>query len=208
LIVVDTLSANFTGKENTDEVAGFFRKCSLLGQKTKATVLVLHHTGKDGHKEERGHYSIRANADFSIKVERRGTEPRIIAEVKKLKDAPIGEKIHLEARKIEVAPGEEFSTSLVLDEESAAARDFSRGDLEESITQLLHESDGKNLVEVANAVRTEHGISVSRAKDLIKKMVKREAAISLERANKNNPRSGLIVRIASDLPLSITSRRS
>jgi hypothetical protein len=49
LIVVDTLSANFTGKENTDEVAGFLRKCSLLAQRTQATVLVLHHTGKDGH---------------------------------------------------------------------------------------------------------------------------------------------------------------
>jgi hypothetical protein len=46
LVIIDTLSANFTGKENTDEVAGFFRKCTLLAQKTQATVLVLHHTGK------------------------------------------------------------------------------------------------------------------------------------------------------------------
>jgi hypothetical protein len=197
LIVVDTLSANFTGKENTDEVAGFLRKCSLLAQKTSATVLVLHHTGKDGQKEERGHYSIRANVDFSIKVERRGMEPRISVEVKKLKDAPIGERLHLTATKIEVAPGEEFSDSLVLDEESAVVRDFARSDLEESIAQLIRESDGRNLIEVAQAANKDHGISVSRAKVLIKKFVETsEGAISLERTNKKNSRSGLIVRIA------------
>jgi hypothetical protein len=201
LIVVDTLSANFTGKENTDEVAGFFRKCSVLAQKTQATVLVLHHTGKDGQKEERGHYSIRANADFSIKVERRGKEPRIVVEVQKFKDAPIGEKLHLKAAEIEVAPGAEFSSSLVLEEETPAARDFATADFEENVIEFLREFDGKTLNEAAGALKTAHGVGLTKAKNLIKNALggsvgsKTQLAGGevawLERSNKNNSRSGL-----------------
>jgi hypothetical protein len=194
LIVVDTLSANFTGKENTDEVAGFFRKCSELGQRTQATVLVLHHTGKDGQKEERGHYSIRANADFSIKVERKGKEPRIVVEIQKLKDAPIGEKLHLKAASIEVAPGEEFSNSLVLEEETPAERDFATADLQEGLIEFLRPFDGKTLNEAAKAIRETHDIGLTTAKDMIKKALARCEVALLERANEKNIRSGLIIR--------------
>jgi ribosomal protein L7/L12 len=115
--------------------------------------------------------------------------------VQKLKDAPIGERIYLRANEIVVAPEEEFSTSLVLEEETSAARDFAREDLEGNIAQLLPQFDGRNLVEAATAVKEAHGISVTKAKDLIKKLVETsQGAILLERANKNNSRSGLIVR--------------
>jgi hypothetical protein len=204
LIVIDTLSANFTGKENTDEVAGFFRRCLELAQRTKATVLVLHHTGKDGQKEERGHYSIRANVDFSIKIERRGKEPRAVVEVQKFKDAPIGEKLHLKATVIEVAPGTEFPSSLVLDEESSAARAFATADFEEGAIDFLRGFNGKTLNDAAIAMKATHGVSLTTAKNIIKQALGQGAGGKtqlaqgevawLERSNPKNSRSGLTVR--------------
>ena len=201
LIVVDTLSANFTGKENTDDVAGFFRKCFTLSQVTKSTVLVLHHTGKDGQREERGHYSIRANVDFSIKIDRREKLGAVV-EVQKFKDAPIGERIYIKALRVEVAPGTEFPDSLVLEEESAAARDFARDDADKEIFEFLRGFDGRPLKDAANALKQRRGVSISTAKGIIKRALNfpGKAALpdgevaSLERLASNNRQSGLIVK--------------
>jgi hypothetical protein len=206
LVIVDTLSANFTGSENTDEVAGFFRNCFELGQKTKATVLVLHHTGKDSQRGERGHTSIRANVDFSIKIERKTKEPRAEVEVQKFKDAPIGGKLFLKATVVEFAPGTDFPSSLILEEESSAARDFARADLDEGIIEFLRSFDGQPLKDAAIELKVRRGISLTKAKDLIKKALdypngKAQLPDSemawLDRANPNNRQSGLIVRFAN-----------
>ncbi|MDP2374266.1 bifunctional DNA primase/polymerase [Reyranella sp.] len=192
LIVVDTLSANFTGKENTDDVAGFLRRCSMLAKKCKATVLIVHHTGKDGAKEERGHYSIRANADFSIRMDRTRTGAKV--EVQKLKDADAGSALHLRAVPIEVAPGQEFSSSLVLVEEPAAVRDFNeiegRG---AEMIEILLVHDGSTLKTAAEAFAKRFEVHVNTARKWIKDM--RDDRISLEQVEPGNPHGGLIVRV-------------
>jgi hypothetical protein len=150
LIVVDTLSANFTGKENTDDVAHFLRRCTELARKCTATVLIVHHTGKDASKEERGHYSLRANVDFSIKMERSPQGAKV--EVQKFKDADVGQPLHLREIVVEVAPGAEYATSLVLEKYEGAADDFDELDARNDIEALISRSDGLPLIKVAKAL--------------------------------------------------------
>src|SRR5690606_23047975 len=72
LIVVDTLSQTATGFEensNTD-MAAYFKRAQGLVNRTGATVLVIHHTGKDASKGERGGLAIRGNVDTSIEARR------------------------------------------------------------------------------------------------------------------------------------------
>jgi|GEM_PF-5897546 len=152
LIVVDTLSANFTGKENTDDVARFLQRCAKLARMCTATVIIVHHTGKDGDKQERGHYSIRANADFSIRMDRTPEGAKV--EVQKLKDADVGQPLHLRAISVEVAPGAEFSSSLVLEKGEGAVDQFDRLDARDDIEALISRSDGLPLIKVAQALRS------------------------------------------------------
>lgn len=72
LIVVDTLSQTSTGFEensNTD-MARYFKRVQGLVNRTGATVLVIHHTGKESSKGERGAFAIRGNIDTSIEAKR------------------------------------------------------------------------------------------------------------------------------------------
>ena len=112
LVVIDTLSANFDGRENTDEAAGFLRACQTVASLTGAAVLFIHHIGKDEARGMRGHYSLRANADFVLKMDRRERTATVVVE--KAKDAPDGGVSHFTAESITVDPGAEFPDSLVL----------------------------------------------------------------------------------------------
>jgi putative DNA primase/helicase len=115
LLVVDTFSANFTGKENTDDVAGFIRHCQRIAQTCDVTVLVIHHLGKDGDKGARGHSSLTANTDFWMTLERPNMAKRVVKlKPGKLKDAPVDHELWFEAVSVPVADCGEFSDSLVL----------------------------------------------------------------------------------------------
>ena len=150
LIVVDTLSANFTGKENTDDVARFLQRCAELARKCRATVIIVHHTGKDGDKQERGHYSIRANADFSIRMDRTPEGAKV--EVQKFKDADVGQTLHLRKVVVEVARGAEFPTSLVLEKGERVVDEFDELDARADIEAQVSRSDGLTLLKVAQAL--------------------------------------------------------
>ncbi|EHD0106720.1 helicase RepA family protein [Vibrio alginolyticus] len=69
LIVIDTLAGHFQGDENNSDAMGrFIKGCNLVIKKTNATVLCVHHTGKDTSKGGRGHSSLNAACDFEFKV--------------------------------------------------------------------------------------------------------------------------------------------
>jgi AAA domain len=88
LIGVDTLSANFSGDENGSDVTNFVRNClrvskELCGEVERpdsrvvsedATVVFVHHLGKDKSKGARGHSSLHANVDFEITLERKDSK--------------------------------------------------------------------------------------------------------------------------------------
>jgi RecA-family ATPase len=65
LVVIDTLDRAFAGMGNENsaqDVGRFISVCDQLKRLSGATVLVVHHTGKDG-KVERGGVGLRGNSD-------------------------------------------------------------------------------------------------------------------------------------------------
>ena len=63
------------------------RACDGLKARTGATVLLVHHTGKDDSKIARGASALRAACDYEYLVERAQTpDPQVVAKCKKMKD--------------------------------------------------------------------------------------------------------------------------
>lgn len=87
LIIVDTLSRSMPGgNENAPEdMTRALENADLLRRETGATVLIVHHTPKDGGSI-RGHSSLEGAADTTIEV--RKAEAVVTISVEKQKDAP------------------------------------------------------------------------------------------------------------------------
>lgn len=74
LLVVDTLAAVTPGaNENSGEDMGLvLDRCKRLARETGATVLLIHHSGKDAAKGARGWSGLKAAADAELEVLREG----------------------------------------------------------------------------------------------------------------------------------------
>lgn len=69
LIVIDTLARSFEGEENSaTDMGEFVKACDYLRETTGASILVIHHSGKDADKGARGSSALRAACDFEFKV--------------------------------------------------------------------------------------------------------------------------------------------
>ena len=69
LIVIDTLARYFQGEENSaTDMGDFVNACDHIREVTGATILVVHHSGKDAEKGARGSSALRAACDFEFKV--------------------------------------------------------------------------------------------------------------------------------------------
>jgi len=69
LIVIDTLARSFEGEENSaTDMGEFVKACDYLRETTGASILVIHHSGKDAEKGARGSSALRAACDFEYKV--------------------------------------------------------------------------------------------------------------------------------------------
>ncbi|RCV87499.1 AAA family ATPase [Billgrantia montanilacus] len=87
LIVVDTLARNFGGDENSaTDMGAFIRHLDDMRHEWKATVLVVHHSGKDKTKGARGSTALRGavDAEYSATKDEFGA---ITLESGKMKDA-------------------------------------------------------------------------------------------------------------------------
>ncbi|MGD9885869.1 MAG: AAA family ATPase, partial [Reyranella sp.] len=87
LVIVDTVARCLIGDENTAaDMSRFVAACDFLRTETGATVLAVHHAGKDSSKGARGHSSLRAAVDTEILVEGR-ENPRTLTATKQ-RDLP------------------------------------------------------------------------------------------------------------------------
>ncbi|EJZ0208053.1 AAA family ATPase, partial [Escherichia coli] len=90
LIVIDTLARCFGGNDENDsrDMGAFIQGCDAIKQATGATVLVVHHSGKDETKGARGSSAFRASldAEYRIRREDAGSEALVIS-CTKMKDA-------------------------------------------------------------------------------------------------------------------------
>jgi hypothetical protein len=87
LIVIDTLARTFHGSENDGQDMGIWiRAVGELQRRFGATVMFVHHSGKDAEKKDRGHTSLRGAADCMMRIDRSGDTREVAARVDKQKD--------------------------------------------------------------------------------------------------------------------------
>lgn len=69
LIVLDTLARNFDGDENSSDAIGkFIHACDLVKDTINASILCVHHSGKDTSRGGRGSSALNAACDFEFQV--------------------------------------------------------------------------------------------------------------------------------------------
>src|SRR5690606_23284637 len=70
IIVVDTLARAIAGGDDNSSVdmGVFVNNCGAVQEATGATVLIVHHSGKDAAKGARGHSSLQAATDTEIEI--------------------------------------------------------------------------------------------------------------------------------------------
>lgn len=88
-IVIDTLARCFGGNDENDarDMGAFIEGCDTIKRETGATLLVVHHSGKDGSKGARGSSAFRAALDAEFNVRREGDGGALILSCTKMKDA-------------------------------------------------------------------------------------------------------------------------
>ncbi len=157
LIVIDTLARCFGGADENkaSDMGAFIAGCDAVKAATGATVLVVHHSGKDETKGARGSSSFRAalDAEFLVKREAVGAKALVLACTKQ-KDAEEAESraYDLNDRFLYTDDDGEDVTSLVvsangrepIDEEEMAEPALSANHraMYEAVTALWDISDG------------------------------------------------------------------
>jgi RecA-family ATPase len=118
LVVIDTLARNFgDGDENAQkDMNAFVAGCDDLREALPdATVLVVHHSGKDPSRKDRGSTSLRGAADTVMRVKHRTL---VELSCEKQKDAEPFETIRMSATKVDLPDGKK---SVVLQPTGAGA---------------------------------------------------------------------------------------
>lgn len=121
MIILDTLARCFGGNDENDsrDMGAFIRGCDELKRRTGATVLVVHHSGKDETKGARGSSAFRASldAEYRIRREDAGSEALVIS-CTKMKDAEELKEAAYDLRVVELftdAEGELITSLVVVD---------------------------------------------------------------------------------------------
>ena len=107
LIVIDTLARCFgAGDENTArDMGAFVSRCGMLQDRCKATVLTVHHFGKNETLGMRGSVALKAAADSVIEVT--GLSGTRTAKVEKQKDGEAGNEFCFELQPVDLDADEE-----------------------------------------------------------------------------------------------------
>lgn len=118
LIIVDTLARCFGGgdENRASDMGAFIQGCDRIKATTGATVLVIHHSGKDEDRGARGSTAFRASLDAEYMVKREGNGGALVLRCTKMKDCEEPEQQAFDLKSLPVFTdddGDEL-TSLVL----------------------------------------------------------------------------------------------
>jgi hypothetical protein len=107
LIIIDTLARSMNdGDENyAGDIGRFVRNCDIIRSKTKAHIMVIHHTGKDEKKGARGSSALKAAIDTEIQISQ--SAGIIKGEVKKQRDGKTGYVVYFTLHEHKVGKDEE-----------------------------------------------------------------------------------------------------
>lgn len=127
LIILDTLARCFGGSDENDarDMGAFVRGCDEIKKLTGASILVVHHSGKDVSKGARGSSAFRASLDAEFMIRREGKGDALVMTCTKMKDAEEPEEKAYDLRVVEIftdADGE-VVTSLVVQDKPRAPKD-------------------------------------------------------------------------------------
>ena len=132
LIVFDTLARGFgrTDENVAKDVGAFIQGCDILKVKTDATILLVHHSGKDQDKVTKGSSALRAALDAEFNVcrekENHSDDKAFILTCTKMKDVEEPDKNAYDLRPIELYydDDQELISSLVIIDTPRAAQEF------------------------------------------------------------------------------------
>lgn len=117
LVIIDTISRALSGSDenSASEMSGFVDACSHIQKLTSATVMGIHHTGKDQSRGLRGSSVLKGAVDCSILVRRNGDD-QIHLSIDKMKDSEPPEDIFLDMVSTEIGTHLNPESSLILKE--------------------------------------------------------------------------------------------
>lgn len=104
LIIVDTLSRAIPGEDEnaTAVMSAVVKACDKIRQRTGATIMVVHHAGKDKGRGLRGSNSLLGALDFVIRADR--ADLQLTLTVEAMKDDEDGGQFHFAAERVEMQP--------------------------------------------------------------------------------------------------------
>lgn len=142
ILFVDTLARAFSGgNENSSEDMGaFIAVCAYLMQELDCAIVIVHHSGKDEARGQRGHSSLLGAVDAELEVTKLSSEdsPERIGRLKitKQKDGEDGIEIGYRMVTVTLSDIDPEATSLALEPLNAVPTPASRGPKIEGRTRL------------------------------------------------------------------------
>ena len=170
MIVIDTLARAFAGgNENTSEDMGaFIAIIGLLQQATGAAVLIVHHSGKDEARGQRGHSSLLGAVDAELELTKLSDEEsdeRVgQIQVTKQKDGEDGFKLlfRMDTVALSAIDPDHSSLALVPIEEAPKQKNIPNRDLndnEKMVLDALKKAIG-DAGEQVGLIQIPHGMKV------------------------------------------------
>lgn len=103
LLILDTLARCFSGDENSSrDMGAFIAGCDKVKAATSASVLAVHHTGKDSSKGARGSSVLRAACDYEFHVKRNGQSKLLTFSNTKQKEGVEMARLELEMETVDL----------------------------------------------------------------------------------------------------------
>lgn len=142
LVVIDTLAQTTPGaNENAAEDMGrALEHCRQIHRHTGATVLLVHHSGKDSSRGARGWSGLKAAADAELEVVRNG-DARLLR-LTKAKDDVDGSEFGFRLNVVSVGTDEDGDalTSCVIEETEVQTRTPApKGDVQKAVVRVLRD---------------------------------------------------------------------
>lgn len=140
LIVIDTLARALAGgdENSSTDMGNLLARCDAIREATQANVLLIHHTGKDVQRGERGWSGLRAAVDTSISIERLEDSGITVATVEKQRDLPKGDRFAFRLAPVELGRNKRGKpvTSCVVDPADAIPPAKGKGKRSDGLTPV------------------------------------------------------------------------
>jgi hypothetical protein len=155
LVVIDTLARCFgsADESSTRDMNTFVTRCDAIRIGANATVLVVHHFGKDESKGMRGSIALKAAADTVVEII--GTEGVRTARVEKQKDGAAGEAFSFKLQPVELGQDEDgnpVSSCVVIPSEIAPEEKSARAPRLPPAARIAKESLQKAIAEAGSLI--------------------------------------------------------